>query len=242
MALLNRDGSPARPPKIVILVPSHDLCPVTFAADLAQMYMTTAVALDDGVNLGLFVLPGTYIHCARQELLEGAIAEGATHVLFLDSDMRFPPDALVNLLAHNKQMVGINYSQRFSPPEFVAIKHADYEGSRNERLVTGDDSTGLEEVDAIGFGCVLIRCDALQSLPKKDPWFWFDWSPKRRRQQIGEDVWFARLVKKAGVRIYVDHDLSRRCRHIGTFEYTTAHPLAYRDALAALAEQEPVAA
>lgn len=237
MGLLNKDGTPVRPPKIVILVPSHDLCPVTFAADLAQMYMTTAQALQEGVNLGLFVLPGTYIHSARQSLLEGAIAEGATHVLFLDSDMRIPPDALINLLAHNKQMVGINYSQRFSPPDFVAIKKADYEGSKSEKLVTDDESTGLEEVDAIGFGCVLIRCDALQSLPKKDPWFFFEWSSKHRRQQVGEDVWFCRLVKKVGVTIYVDHDLSKRCRHIGSFEYTTAHPLAYKDALAALAEQ-----
>lgn len=238
MGILNKDGTPVRPPKIVICVPSHDLCPVTFAVDLAQLYMTTALYLDDGVNLGLFTIPGTYIHSARQELMEAALAEGATHILWLDSDMRFPPDALVKLLAHNKQAVGINYSQRFSPPDFVAIKHANYKTGKVEKLVTDGDSAGLEEVDVVGMGCFLVRHDALHSLPKSDPMFWFEWDKERRMQSVGEDAWFCRVLQKAGVTIYVDHDLSRRCRHIGTMEYGTHHPLAYRDALASLEEQE----
>jgi hypothetical protein len=200
--------------------------------------MTTAIALDDGVNLGLFVLPGTYIHSARDELLRHAMSEGATHVLFLDSDMRFPPDALITLLAHNKQCVGINYSQRFSPPDFVGIKTADYEGNRSVKLVTDDSSEGLEECDVLGMGCFLIRADALHSLPKSEPWFWYSWSPKNRAQNVGEDAYFARLLKKAGVKIYCDHTLSKRCKHIGTFEYTTTHPLAYKEAIAEVVAKE----
>jgi hypothetical protein len=241
VAVLDLHGNPVRPPRIVICVPAYSQVPAYFMRDLAQMYMRTAVYLDDGVDLGLFVLDGTYLHEARQRLIQDALAEGATHVAWVDADMRFPEDALVRLLGHGKQAVGINYSQRYSPPDFVALKRANYKTGEVERLVTDENSTGLEEVDVAGMGFFVVRADVLRSLPQSDPWFWFEWSKKQRRQSVGEDAYFCRLLQRAGAKIYVDHDLSKECRHVGTFEYGVEHPLAYRDALAAMAEQQEAA-
>lgn len=223
MAILKRDGTPVRPPKIVILVPSHEYCPVTFAIDLAQLYMETAIALDDGVDLGLFGYVGTYLHTQRELLIREALEQGATHVLWLDSDMRFPSNALVRLLARNVPAVGINYSTRSPTPTFTAIRDG-------LRVSTDDTKEGLEEVDSLGMGCFLVRYDALRDLPSDRPWFWFE-RDETNGQHVGEDVYFCRLLREAGHTIYLDHDLSKECKHIGLYEYGIENVIAFREAM-----------
>ena len=44
-----------------------------------------------------------------------ALAVDATHILWLDSDMRFPADTLGRLLARNRDIVGANYCARRFP-------------------------------------------------------------------------------------------------------------------------------
>lgn len=211
---------PVDPVRIAIAIPSHDQCPFLFAYDLANMVAYTVAAMPDGVHLGLNAVTGTYVPNARQELTEEMVRQGADWVLWLDSDMRFPNDLLVRLLRHRAQMVGVNYSTRSADdPHPVAIKRVGLDGP-GERLRTGDDSAGLEEVEAVGFGAVLIRGDVLAALPplSDGPWFNIEWMPDRR-EWIGEDVFFCRLLRKMGVKIQVDHDLSKEIRHVGNAEY-----------------------
>lgn len=216
------------PLQIIILIPAHST-EAKFTYDLAQLCIYTAMSLppDEGNSLGLFMVPGTYVHSARQELAELALArEGVTHVLWLDADMRFPADTIIRLLEHNKNVVGVNYSKRTIPPDYVAIKHLpENNGGVGVKCVTTADSTGLEEVDAIGMGIVLMTASAFNGLPdpkeKGNRWFWFEQLDEGK--QIGEDVYFCQMLKKHGQKIYVDHDLSKVCSHIGGFEYRCAH-------------------
>lgn len=217
--------------KIALAMPSHDNVPVYFAQDLASLVMHTVAHLPEGVQFGVNLCAGTYVHSARQSLVEALCRSGVTHILWIDTDMRFPRDALFRLLKHDKPIVGINYSKRSFPTEFVAIKKIGWnDGEPSLRLNTLKDSTGLEEVDAIGFGLVLMRTSVLANLPdpKDKPWFWFDWVPGVG--QVGEDVYFCELLRKHGHTIYVDHDLSKACAHIGMHEYTTADAEAFLDA------------
>lgn len=220
------------PLQIVILIPAHST-EAKFTYDLAQLCIYTAMSMppDEGNSLGLFMVPGTYVHSARQELAELALArEGLTHVLWLDADMRFPADTIIRLLQAEKNVVGINYSKRTIPPDFVAIKHLpENNGGVGVKCVTTAESTGLEEVDAIGMGVVLMTASAFRDLPKDEWWFWFR-QLAGRQKQVGEDVYFCELLRKAGQKIYVDHDLSKDCSHIGAFEYRCAHAEAqYRE-------------
>src|SRR5262249_32342936 len=52
-----------------------------------------------------------YAH-ARNQLAGAGLQLGASHILFLDSDMTFPPDTLSRLLSHHKPIVGANYCRR----------------------------------------------------------------------------------------------------------------------------------
>lgn len=203
--------------KIAIAVPSHDNAPIGFAGDLAAMAMYSRGALDPSIEIGICMIGGTYIHSARRKILRMCMDQKCTHILWLDSDMRFPQDALVRLLNHNKPMVGINYANRMFPTGFVAFKTLNDEVSI--RLETLSESTGLVEVDALGFGMLLMTQEVFKVLPPlaEDPWFTYDW--KNGGIEVGEDVHFCKMVQDRGITIYVDQDLSKECGHIGVMTY-----------------------
>ena len=219
---------------IAVLLPAFGTMCSSTAVDLAVMMGflgagPVAAGLFERVSLSMKI--DTYVHSARQTLIEQAISDGADYMLWLDSDMRFPMNVLLRLMNHKKDVVGINYSTRGMPPDFVTIKKMGKDNLKDpggKPCITGSDSTGLEKVDAIGFGAVLIRTGALKRLPdpKKHPWFWFENMPKTGRM-IGEDVYFCRMLRRSGVSIYVDHDLSKECAHIGTFEFRCEHAASF---------------
>lgn len=206
--------------KIAIVVCSHDYAPVAWASDAITMAIYSRAALDPEVELGTAVVAGTYIHTARRRMLKMCMEAKCTHILWMDSDMRFPADALVKLLNHNKPLVGINYAMRTFPTGFVAFERLNDEES--VRLETLPESTGLVPVDALGFGLLLMSMDVWKALPslEEDPWFGFDWKPNQN--EVGEDVHFCLLAKRLGFQAYVDQDLSKECGHVGTLTYTTA--------------------
>ena len=197
---------------VFVGIPSHDTLPALFAYDLARLVAARRPDVDVSLNL----VAGTYVHCARQAIADRALLERSSHVLWIDSDMRFPPGSLGRLLDHDVPIVGINYSTRSaSDPKFVAVKDG-------ERVVTSPDSTGLEDVDALGFGLVLMRTEVLSSILRTSgrPFFGYEWIPERRNW-LGEDFYFCRKAKDAGIPLAIDHDLSKDCSHIGSMEYTT---------------------
>lgn len=205
-------------PKIAILVPAHDHVPTLFSVDLAHLVAYTTANLPDTVSFGIQTVIGTYIHSARQQLIDEALAAGVTHLLWIDSDMRFPKEALVHLLQRNVDVVGINYSKRARREGFTALKKVGPVGV-GEQLRTAEDSADLEEVEAIGFGLVLMKARALKNFPDPKSTPWFQNVYLGGGQWMGEDVHFCKLLREHGSRILVDHDLSKACAHIGTYEY-----------------------
>ncbi len=231
-------AEPTRGLNVMICVASHPQVDAFFSYDLAQMMtFTTRNFCKPGVidNFGLSYLVGTYIHTARQQLAMAALNAGADYILFVDSDMRFPINGLVRLLQHQVPMVGVNYVRRGHPTKYIAIeKIASEDGgtSGGKLMETLPDSTGLAKVEALGFGFTLIRRDVFLTLPdpKEEPWFWFEWMPSRNGQ-IGEDVFFCRKVRSAGMDVLLDHDLSKEIQHTGRETFRLDHAWA-------LAEQE----
>jgi hypothetical protein len=161
------------------------------------MYAATRAALPQ-VTLAMMI--GTFVHQAREKLLHDVTALwGATHVLWLDADMTFPPDVALRLLAHDRDIVAANYVTRAAPNRPTAY--------RDGRPVASHDATGLEEVDHVGMGVFLMRASVAADLPR--PRFWYS-TPTET-----EDVYFCRLLRAAGHRIWIDHDLSQQVGHIG---------------------------
>lgn len=189
--------------RLVIGGPTLSMVPAAFALDLAQLYATTRESGRwTSVTLGL--LGATYVHVGREAFLEGAIARQATHVLWLDTDMVFPPDTALRLAAHDRPIVACNCVMRDPRILFTAQR-------AGQGILTGPDSTGLEAADTVGMAVMLMRTDVVADLAR--PWFTHGRTDAGR--DVGEDVMFCRALRAAGQQIYIDHDLSKEIGHIG---------------------------
>jgi len=215
-------GDDAPPIKVAICLPTHDMVPAGFMYDLTQMvgvWCATAVA-DGHSDLAINMVQATIIHAGREELAQQAILGEATHLLWCDTDHRFPKDALHRLFMHRKDIVGINYSMRRFPPDFVAFESIDVENRKLKKLVTDENSTGLQKAAAIGFGLTLVKTEVFLAMEK--PWFDFTWIGPGA-EWTGEDVHFCQKATELGYDIWVDADLSKECTHIGQFQYRLEH-------------------
>lgn len=226
MAIFDQDGNvvvnAAPDLRVCVAIPSGDQVAAGFAFDLAQLCGATVGARRD-IDIRLAHVQGTIIHRSRRDLVRMGLNGGCTHILFLDSDMRFPRNTLVRLLSHGRPIVAANYSQRRQPCLPVSF---DGSGDAKVRVYTELDSTGLEEVDSTGFGVMLIDLDVFRQLP--EPWFSFEW--REDGAMIGEDVYFSRKVREhLGIPTLIDHDLSHQVKHIGVHEYGMADALVARD-------------
>ena len=146
---------------------------------------------------------GTYIAINRDMLMRQAKAVGCDYLLFIDSDMIFPVDTIQRLINHKKVIVGANYRQRRGNNDFSARKNNAFVSSE------GPDKTGLEDVEFMGFGVCLIDLSILEKIP--EPWF-EGTSPEGF--YLGEDVAFCDLVREAGEKVWIDHDLSKQVGHL----------------------------
>lgn len=196
--------------KIKVGVPARDTVMTGFAHSLAMMVGASACVPD--LEISLTTSAGTLICDQRNRLAAGTLADGCDYLLFLDSDMRFPPDTLVRLLDRKQPIVASNYTTRRSPPEPVAFQRL----STAEKLWTDEDSTGLEECAAVGLGVCLIHRSVFEQTPK--PWFYIPYIAASDGHW-GEDVWFCNQARKAGFPTLIDHDLSKDVKHIGLREY-----------------------
>src|SRR6185503_3654210 len=63
----------------------------------------------------LNVCKGTIISNMRNEIIESSIQQGATHVMFVDSDISFPPEGIEALLSRGKDIIGGMYNNKTLP-------------------------------------------------------------------------------------------------------------------------------
>jgi len=105
---------------VSVCVPCRDVVDSGFAFDLARCVAAHTAATRDRVLL--FQNQGTLIVNQRQELAQASLDAGATHILFIDADMRFPKDAIFRLLQRDEDIVAANYSTRKLPLQPVAFR------------------------------------------------------------------------------------------------------------------------
>ena len=185
---------------IGIFTPTKDFVTAGFNFDLAQL-----IRYD--VNTVYVLTQGTYLGNLRNGAAETALKHGLSHVLFIDSDMRFPPDTAMRLANRKAAIIGANCKQR-SRNITTAV--------RNGEFIPSEGRTGLELVDTLGMGVTMIDVNVFNKIPK--PWFHTPWDASSNKQ-VGEDVYFCTEARKKGFLTFVDHDLSKEVRHSGMVEF-----------------------
>ncbi len=211
-----------------ICVPCKDTLCSGFAYDLAMLTAHWYAKMPAGSRMDLHMRMGTYISDQRQQLAKMAIAAKADWILYLDSDMRFPRDIVERLMAHDKDIMCVNYPTRRFPVTTVA-----WTNFEELEYVTSHDKSGIQKIDAAGFGAVLIKADIFKKLPL--PWFNIAYS-HAGQSYFGEDIWFCKLAQGHGFEVWLDHDVSKEVKHIGTIEFMHEHVAACLDDVKLAAE------
>lgn len=146
------------------------------------------------------------IASSRMWLVKEAKKLGATHLLFVDSDMVFPASTLKTLLSRDKDIIGVEYNKRQFPLQTVTAYMPDVEKSETEPFKVGVAGTGV----------MLIKLDIFDN-PKMDKnWFSFGRNAEGKNV-IGEDGWFCNTARDAGYDVWVDPSI--KVWHAGEYLY-----------------------
>jgi hypothetical protein len=176
-------------------------------------------------ELNIIAMGGFVVPEQRSRIWAEAAKWDATHLLFVDSDMGFPEDALARLLAHQKDIVGVNYPRKSYPFWPTAYEDTD---DHTGVVFTTEDSAGLHEVKHCGFGLILIDMRVFDVLVENNPAGhdgytpppFFHFAPtKDGTKWSTEDVYFCRRARSLGFKVHIDHDLSKQIRHVGQWTY-----------------------
>lgn len=196
---------------------------------------------------------GSNIAENQNTIVQGAESAGADFVLLVENDMAFPKDALVRLLAHDKDIIGATYP--FKDHDLLAKllaghdlplrymgKEIDGENVTYETLAKRPDQ--VRPVQFVPMGFTLIRLSALNKVR--------DWlseqanSPERKRHPAffhnviyvsdsergivtTTDSTFCFAARAAGLDVWMDAVLSLQMEHIGKCNFGLLPPAAETD-------------
>jgi hypothetical protein len=148
----------------------------------------------------------------RERHAEAFLATPCTHLCFIDADMGFQPDVLHILASRKVPYVAVNYSMKVrNKPDFTALSL-----DKKMRVWTGPESTGIEECDFTGFGIALIERQVIEKIPR--PRFLIGYNMAMDHYTT-EDAPFCHKAREAGFPIYVDHDATKQCWHMGSWAF-----------------------
>lgn len=191
--------------KILIAVPSGNLIQAHFVECLFGLFGNPPK------DTQLFY--GNKISSRITENRNGLVALAkelnCTHMLFVDSDMTFPADALTILLSHDKDIVGATACHRQGDegkPIGVPVDMSRPFSLASQRLIP---------MQVMGLPFTLIKMHVFDKLKK--PYFAepFD----ENGELVPEDNYFYISAARAGFEIWCDSLVSMHMGHIGIKEY-----------------------
>jgi hypothetical protein len=178
----------------------------------------------------------------------------STHLLFIDSDMGFDAQVVMDFLTFNEPMVGALYSRKCIPVQWAASGMGDAVTERR-----GD----FMKVAGLGMGCFLIRRDAIDIMIAKMPeiidvrmkfhaakdlltgriiraFDGFDNPDDRAAGRMSEDLAFCCRWRLCGGDVWAS--IGHTIEHVGNYSYKANYlqDLAAREAAGELPSQQPM--
>lgn len=203
-------------PKILIAIPSGTEWKADFGMSLAFM-IAASTRVIPGIGfpeLHVHNVRGSILSRSRQQCVEKAIKKKMDYILFIDSDMTFPPTLLQQLLMDRVDVVAANCVTKSRPAVQTARLESKTSRSGTPLVTHGE---GLQKVWRVGTGIMLIAIDIFEHIPT--PYFDITWCDEAQ-DYVGEDWTFCEKLQHHGVGIYVDHAISKHVGHIGPYTYT----------------------
>ena len=152
--------------RIMVAVPCRDQIDVETVKCLRKLERD--MMLRDDIEVDVEFLVGTIIHDMRHTLAETAIKGEYDYVLWVDSDMVFDSDVLLDLLADDKDIVtAVCFMRRapYHPCIYSKMRIGlNLDEDEIEKYLDYPKNGDLFEVEACGFAMVLMRTKVLKHL------------------------------------------------------------------------------
>ena len=199
-------------PSVMIAMPCYDSVKASTMVAVIKVIQQLAKS---GVAVGINTMKSPLIHQARNYLTSVFLNSDFTHLLFLDSDVEFEPEAVLRMLVAKKDVICTPY--RVKSME-VDKKMYTVELKKDARMEPGE----IIEITAGPTGIMLINRDVFKKIIEKFPdlkiknpvfpeagpdhkyyYNFFDFTFEDG-YSAGEDVSFCKLVQKLGFKIYAN--------------------------------------
>lgn len=190
--------------RVVIGIPANGDMKVMTACCLV---MATNLVRTVGHDLDLVYSPGPYTHWNREHLVQSALETDADYLMFIDTDVTFPPDGIARLIDDDKDIVGAMYNLK-QPEPVTTIKM--WNEDRSEFRAVKDEPLPAElfQVAALPTGFMLIRLACLARMA-------FPYFPCEFGR--GEDVAFCLNAQEVGLEVWCDPTIE--VKHLGDYAY-----------------------
>jgi len=190
--------------RIMVAVPCREQMDVETVKCLQKLEKDMRLRKDLEVDVEFLV--GTIIHDMRHKLAERAIENNYDYVLWVDSDMIFDSDVLVDLLNDDKDIVTAVCFMRKAPYDpCIYSKMRMGLGTDENEIEKYHDyprDNGLFEVEACGFAMILMKTKVLKQLLDTSGHIFFP--VKTPNLALGEDLSFCIRARRQGFRIWCD--------------------------------------
>lgn len=194
--------------RILVAIPCMEMVHSLFAKSLLGMRR-----VDGELQFGFSSC--SLVYDSRNGLTKKAISEGFDYVLWLDSDMDFPPDILEKLIEDAKEgrnYISALYVKRKLPVMPIVYKELGYyqsdEGVTPVAIPYLDyPEDSIFEIEGSGFGGCLTSVELLKKVAEKHG------APFSPILGFGEDLSFCFRVKDVGEKMYCDSRV--KLGHIG---------------------------
>lgn len=149
--------------KVALAIPSGRTWEAATGVDFAALAMVSAM---QGIDIMPANLQSSMITLGRNGTVDVSLENGVDYIMWIDSDLKFPPDALLRLLSHQKDIVGATYNKRVPPYETLG-KLA---GTKPDQL-----RGGVHEALLLPGGMVLVKAEVYKTIGW--PWYFetYNW-------------------------------------------------------------------
>jgi len=169
----------------------------------------------DIADITFIGIGGAILPWQREDLFKVALDKECSHLLFCDTDMKFPGNAIRQMVKLKKDIVGVWTFKRKLPEEPTVHVREETNDSYIWRNATVDERPTdpfcrmAGRSIAVGTGLMLIDLEKTKQL--EVPRFRADYGGP------GEDLYFCNQAIKAGLEVWCDPTIP--VKHIGDYEY-----------------------
>ena len=168
----------------------------------------------DGYKTDFQFFYGYQIDQIRNLIAHWMVNGNYDYLFSVDSDIVLPPDTLVKMLNHDKDLISGVYIQRFHDKQTPELYRSNEHGGVTHLNLNQICNGELINIDGCGFGCVLVKKHVFTSIPY--PHFVYH-SAIDHKNTISEDVDFCRKVREKGFQMFADTSII--CKHIGSYHF-----------------------